>query len=387
MIKIAVLTTTRAEYGLMRQLLFRMRDDPEIKLEVLVTGTHLLPQFGMTVEEIERDEIPISEKLPIIVLRNGQVDTAKTMGNTIEVFSEFFKTCNYDFLLVDGDRYETLAVCIAAVLNHLPIIHCGGGEVTLGANDDYWRNAITKLSYLHFPIMERYKNRIIQMGESPDRVFNVGSMGLENIRTMELADKKEVSEVVGLSLDKPYGLVTFHPVTFEKDGLEGQLQALMEACDAVEDMQFIFTKANADHNGNLINEYIECFVSSRKDRMACVASLGARRYLGAMKHCEFVMGNSSSGIIETPSFGVPTINIGDRQKGREQAQSIINCEPGKTEILAAIKKARSDSFREMCRNVKNPNGDGRASERIVNAIKQVHAENKITMQKPFYDLR
>ncbi|MBQ6946798.1 MAG: UDP-N-acetylglucosamine 2-epimerase (hydrolyzing) [Clostridia bacterium] len=385
MIKIAVLTTTRAEYGLMKQLLFRMNDDPEIKMCLLVTGTHLLPQFGMTVDEIKKDRLPIAAELPIIVENVEGVDTAKTMSRALTVFSDFFAKNRFDFLLVDGDRYETLGICIAAVLNDLPIIHCGGGEVTYGANDDYWRHAITKLSYLHFPIMEKYKNRIIQMGESPERVFNVGSMGLENVRKMELADRAEIAEYVGLSLNKPYALVTFHPVTFEKGDAMEQIDALLNAVNAVEDMQFIFTKANADHEGQLINERIESFAAEHHKRIACVASLGARRYLGAMKCCEFVLGNSSSGIIETPSFGVPTINVGQRQAGREQAASIINCDPTTESILGAIAKARSAEFKNMCKNVVNPNGDGRASERIVKAIKETYQNKNISMKKPFFD--
>jgi len=385
MIKLAILTATRAEYGLMRQLIFRINADSDIELNLLVTGTHLSETFGKTVNEIHKDGVPISFEIPILDEKDGEVNVPKTMGNAIVRFSNLFMNKSFDFLLVDGDRYETLAVCIAAVNNNIPIIHCGGGATTEGANDEYWRHAITKLSYLHFPTMEVYRQRIIRMGEEPDRVFTVGSPGLENIRVMQLAKKNEVEEKIGMKLDKPYALVTFHPVTLENATSKKQTEELLQVCENMKDMKFIFTKANSDRDGHIINSLLEKYVKTHKDSSVCVSSLGSYYYLSAMKYCDFVLGNSSSGLIETPSFGIPTVNIGDRQKGREKAKSIIDCLPEYDDIYRAIKKAREHDFRVMCKGVINPNGDGKTSERIVSIIKDVFEKKKFSMEKKFYD--
>ncbi len=385
MIKLAILTATRAEYGLMRQLIFRIKDDPDIELNLLVTGTHLSKSFGKTVDEIRNDEVPIAAEIPILEEINGEVDVPKTMGNAIINFSDFFKYKSFDFLLVDGDRYETLAVCIAAVNNNIPIIHCGGGATTEGANDEYWRHAITKLSYLHFPTMEIYRRRIIRMGEDPERVFTVGSLGIENIRIMKLGEKNEVETKIGMKLDSPYALVTFHPVTLENATSRDQTQNLLHACERTTDMKFIFTKANSDKDGHIINRLLEKYAENHKNNSVCVSSLGSYYYLTAMKYCEFVIGNSSSGLIETPSFGIPTINIGDRQKGREKAKSIVDCNPEVNDICRAIDMARSREFRTACKDVVNPNGDGKTSERIVAIIKDIVKNKKFSMEKKFFD--
>lgn len=386
MINIAVLTATRAEYGLMRQLLFCLEKDEEINLSLLVTGTHLSETFGMTVNEIENDKIPIAQKIEILSEKCGKVNVAETIGNAIVRFSEHFEKNKYDFLLVDGDRYEALAVCIAAVTNNIPIIHCGGGATTEGANDEYWRHAITKLSYLHFPTMEKYRKRIICMGEAPERVHTVGSLGLENIRLMQMASKKEIEERLKFLLDRPYALVTFHPVTLENATSKQQIMELLSACEEIQDMKFIFTKANVDKDGDIINTCLMEYAKSHSESAVCVASMGAKFYLSAMSRCEFVMGNSSSGLIEAPSFGIPTINIGERQKGREQADSIINCKPEKKEILEAVKKARNLEFRDFCKNVKNPNGDGKVSERIIKHIKEIYYSGQLSTEKKFNDI-
>lgn len=386
MIKIAVLTATRAEYGLMRQLIFKLRDDPEIEMSLLVTGTHLMDMFGMTVKEIMDDNVPIAVKINIISEKDGSINVSETMGNALVSFSKYFKEHEFDFLLVDGDRYETLAVCIAAVNNRISIIHCGGGATTEGANDEYWRHAITKLSYLHFPTMEIYRKRIICMGEEPDRVFTVGSLGLENIRLMTMAEKSDVEARIGMSLDRPYALVTFHPVTLENSTSEYQTLELLKACERISDMKFIFTKANADQDGDIINRLIKEYASNHKDTAVCISSLGAYYYLSAMKYCEFVLGNSSSGIIEAPSFGIPTVNIGDRQKGREKAESIIDCIPETESICNAIGQARGNAFKECCKNVINPNGDGKTSEKIVAKIKEVYSAGVMSTEKKFFDI-
>lgn len=385
MINIAVLTTTRAEYGLMRQLIFKLNCDNRFRLNLLVTGTHLSKKFGMTIDEIEKDGVPIAESIEILRENNENIDVSETMSTAITKFSRLFATKNYDCLLVDGDRYETAAVCIAAVNNRLPIIHCGGGATTEGATDEYWRHVITKLSYLHFPSMEKYRKRILQMGECPDRVFTVGSLGLDNILLIDYMNREKIEKQIQFELNKPFALVTFHPVTMEKHTGEYQIRELLDACDRISDMKFVFTKSNADEDGVLINNIIENYVSSNSQKAVCVASLGAKCYLSAMKICEFVIGNSSSGLIEAPSFHIPTINIGDRQKGREQATSIINCAPRSGDIIEAIKVARSDNFKKICSETINPNGDGKASDRVLNRIVEVFGKDGLRKQKKFYD--
>lgn len=385
MIRIAVLTTTRAEYGLMRQLIFGFMKDEEYDLNLLVTGTHLSDRYGYTVKEIEEDNVPVAYKADILVEDNGEIDVSKTMSKAIDVFSEHFQQADYDCLLVDGDRYETFAICIAAVNNYIPIIHCGGGATTGGAMDEYWRHCITKMSYLHFPTVELYRRRIISMGENPERVFCVGSLGLDNIRLMDMADKKDVETRLGIILDKPYALVTFHPVTMENDTAEIQIKELLKACEMCKDMKFVFTKANADKDSYIINKLIQEYVDERPQKAILVSSLGAYYYLSAMKYCEFVLGNSSSGLIETPSFGIPTINIGDRQKGRVKAASVIDCRPNANMIYEAMMLARDDEYRENCKQVINPNGDGHAGEKIISIIKQVFSNKQINIEKTFYD--
>lgn len=385
MITIDIVTTTRAEYGLMRPLIRRMSEDSEINLNLLVTGTHLSEKFGNTYKEIEKDGFPIAAKIPILSDESGAVGVSKTMANAIAEFTKYFITNKPDFIVVDGDRYETLGVCIAAVNSNVPIIHMGGGATTEGAADEFYRHAMTKMAYLHFPTTETYRNRIIQMGEDPERVFTVGSPGLENIRLMAFLSKEELSEQIGWPLTKPFAVVTFHPVTLENNTCEEQLNELIEACNTRQDMQFIFTKANADNGGDKINSILDEYAKHSTNAI-CVTSLGVVRYLSALKYAEFVMGNSSSGIIEVPSMHLPTINIGDRQRGRLQAKSIINCAPKTQDILDAMRKASAPEFKELCKTVANPNGDGKTSARIVSHIKEYCNTHTVDIMKKFYDL-
>lgn len=383
MIKIALVTSTRAEYGLCRPLIKRLSEDKEIDFSLVVTGTHLLNSYGKTIDEIKSDGFRISHCISIFEEEKNNTD--EVMARTITKFSELFSSNRYDFLVVDGDRFEMFAVCIAAVLNNIPIAHCGGGETTEGANDEYWRHCMTKLSYLHFPIMDEYANRIVQMGEDPNRVFNVGSLGLENIRSMQFKSKEEVSNRVGIKLRDKYALVTFHPATLEDEDALTQVRELLDSLDMFPDMDFIITKSNADNKGDEINNILDDYAKCREN-VACVSSLGTVYYLSAMNYASMVIGNSSSGIIETPSFKIPTINIGDRQKGRVQATSIINCLAKKEDIVSAINKALSDSFRIVCSNTINPNGNGDTSYKIVENIKKSF-KNGIALQKSFYNIK
>ena len=386
MIRINILTTTRAEYGLMRPLIARMQNDPDIEMHLVVTGTHLDEKYGMTFREIENDSFPIHKKIKILSEKEGITAVSETMANALNRFTQYFLEEKPDFLLVDGDRYETMAVCIAAFNTNVPIIHCSGGATTEGAADEFYRHAITKMAYLHFPTTDIYRKRIIQLGEDPTRVFTVGSMGIENILTTKLLTREELENSLQFKLDKPFALVTFHPVTLENQTCEGQVRELFAACDAMPSMKFLYTMANADAGGKEINELLIAYAQKHKDRILCVKSLGSLRYLSAMKYCEFVLGNSSSGLIEAPSFKIPTVNIGDRQRGRIKAKSVIDCAPEKEDILAAMKKAMSNDFRKECLSVVNPNGDGNTTKKIVDHIKEYCKNNTVDLKKRFYDL-
>lgn len=383
---IDVLTTTRAEYGLMRPLIRSLMADDYFKARLIVTGTHLSEEYGMTYKEIENDGFEAYKKIPILGTSQGASFVSETMANAMVQFTTHFKADRPDFLLVDGDRYETLAICIAAVNCNVPIIHMSGGATTEGAADECYRHAITKMSLLHFPVTEIYRKRVIQLGESPDRVFNVGSLGIENIKTIKYLSKDELERSINFSLDKPYALVTFHPVTLEQGTAVDELNELLAACDMADDLKFIFTMANADNEGEAINNRLLEYANTNKGKVICVPSLGSVRYLSAVKYSAFVLGNSSSGIVEVPSFGIPTINIGDRQSGRLQAESIINCEPVRGEIAEAIRKARSKDFIEKSKKAINPNGDGDTSRKIIAAIKEYVACNGVDLKKKFFNI-
>lgn len=385
MIRIDVLTTTRAEYGLLRPLLAKLKDDDFFKVRLLVSGTHFSHSYGSTYNEILSDGNSLDYSFKILSDKEGVEGTIETMSSAIKEFGHYFATDAPDFLLVDGDRYETLAVCLAAYSCRVPIIHVGGGDVTEGAMDDAYRHCITKLAYLHFPTNEVYAARIRQLGEDPERVCNVGSLSIDNILQTKILSVDELSESLGFKFKTPFAVATYHPVTLESQSSENQIMSLLEACAEFSDMQYIFTGSNADDGGNRINALIQGFIGD-KYNFHFVKSLGAKRYISALHHCEFVIGNSSSGITEAPSLHIPTINIGDRQKGRIQAFSTINCLPNKDAICEAISKARTMEFKENCKLVVNPNGDGHASEKITSFIKQYLNRNSIDLMKKFIDL-
>ena len=323
--QICVLTATRAEYGLLKNLIEKLQQELEFCVNVVVTGMHLDKAFGETYREIEQDNIPIYAKIPILSEQDGAVGVSETMANAIVKFGHFFAEKKQDLLIVLGDRYETMAVCIAAMNAQIPIAHIHGGEVTEGAIDDAIRHSITKMSYLHFTSTESYRQRVIQLGEEPERVFCVGALSVENILNQKLMEKKELEESLHFSLGEKYCLVTFHPVTLENSTELEQIGELLQAIDEMSEYHYIITKANADAGGRLINEHLEEYARVRGDRVYLTESLGRLRYLSAMKHCSMVIGNSSSGILEAPVMRVPTINIGDRQRGRIQADSVLNC--------------------------------------------------------------
>lgn len=381
---IIVLTATRAEYGLLSPIIKALKECPEFCVKVVATGAHLSPEFGLTYKEIEKDGITIDKKIEILLSADTPSAISKSMGLAMIGFADYFAENQPDALLVLGDRYETLAVCCAAMNEQIPIIHLYGGETTEGAVDEAVRHAITKLSYLHLTSTEEYRRRVIQLGENPRRVFAVGAVGVENALKQPLLSKQELEKSINIKLDCPYAVVTFHPVTLESCSAEKQCKELLDALEEYSYMRFIVTKANADTNGRVINRLFEEY-AAKHSNVRVYNSLGLIRYLSAVKYADMIIGNSSSGLIEVPSFHIPTINIGDRQKGRLKADSVIDCAPLKEEICNAIIKAESVEMRKLAACTINPYGDGNTTDKVLTVIKKMF-ENGIDLKKKFYDL-
>lgn len=383
--KICIVTGTRAEYHLLSPLMKAVVQDEELKLLLAVTGAHLSEKYGNTYLDIERDGFSIDVKIPILRGGDGPDDVNKAMSRAIVGFSNYFGKSQPDMVVLLGDRYELLSVAIAAMNYQIPIAHLHGGETTEGAIDECIRHAISKMSYLHFTSCDAYRKRVIQLGESPDRVFSVGAIGLENIKKQKSMSLNELEESLDYSLGKRFAVVTFHPVTLESNTAEEEFSQLLEALDCFQDLNILFTKANADSGGLLINQMIDDYVTKNIDRSVAVFSLGLVRYLTALQYAAVVIGNSSSGIIETPSFKVPTVNIGDRQKGRIQAKNILNCVPEKREICSAIVKALSPEFADYIKDTVNPYGDGKVTEKILWHIKDTLRQGT-NLKKSFYNI-
>lgn len=381
---ISILTSTRAEYGLLKPIIAKLNTIKEFDIRIVATGAHLSPEFGLTYKEIENDGLCIDEKIEILLSSDTPSAISKSMGLAMISFADYFEKLNPDLLIVLGDRYETLAVSAAAMNQRIPIAHLYGGETTEGAVDESIRHAITKISYLHFTSIDEYRNRVIQLGEHPDRVYNVGAIGIENILSVEFLSKKELENELEIKLSRPYAVVTFHPVTLEHNSSEEQIRSLLEVCKEYKNLDFIFTKANADAEGRIINESIDKYVKENNN-IFVFTSLGMLRYLSALKHSSMVIGNSSSGLVEAPSFGIPTINIGERQKGRLQASSIINCEPTQGSIKQAVNLALSEEYVQKAKKTVNPYGNGDTSNKVVEVIKDYMFNNKIDLKKKFYD--
>ena len=333
--RIAVVTGTRAEYGLLRPLILAIKDDNNFDLKLLVTGMHLLPAFGNTYKEIEADGIPIDIRIEDGLDGDSAKDITKAMGRALIGFAEAFDEIKPDLLLVLGDRTEILTAVTAAMVASVPIAHIHGGETTEGAYDEFIRHAISKMSHFHFTSTENYKRRIIQMGEHPSRVFNVGAIGIDSIKSLNLLTKLELEDFLKINLKNNSILITFHPVTLENSTAEQQFRELLLALDDLADHALIFTKANSDKGGGIINQMIDEYVKERKQKAVSFASLGQLRYLSVLQYAKLVIGNSSSGVLEVPYFKIPTINIGDRQKGRLMTESVINCKPTYHEISRA----------------------------------------------------
>lgn len=378
--KIAVVTATRAEYGILRPLICRLQKDTEFELQLIVTGMHLSEKYGNTQVEIEKDKIPVFRKISILEDGNSAYDVSVTMANALCRFAGYFRDEKPDMVIVLGDRTEILGICAAAMNEGIPIAHLHGGELTEGAVDDCIRHAVTKMSYLHFTASETYRNRVIQLGESPDRVFNVGALGVENILHTQLFSYEDMCREIGIPNDQKYVVVTFHPVTQEPGEEQHQTQELIAAMKEKSGYFYLITKANADAGGQRVNELLENF-SERVPNAKLVSSLGMVRYLSALKYSEFALGNSSSGIIEAPALGIPTVNIGERQRGRLMADTIVQCKPEKELILEAM-----DEAAVMPHKVSTLYGDGETSSKIVAILKNFLFYNKINLKKRFYDI-
>lgn len=382
--KITVLTATRAEYGLLRNIIFALNQIGKISVEVVATGAHLSPECGLTYKEIEKDGIHIARKIEILLSSSTAVAISKSMGLALAGFAEYFEESKPDALLVLGDRYETLAVCCAAMNARIPIFHLYGGETTEGAVDEAIRHAVTKMSYLHFTSTEEYRKRVIQLGEDPKRVFYVGAVGVENALHRKKMKKEELAESVGMDLKVPFGVVTFHPVTLES-GVEAQCQEVMKAIEYFDEFQFIVTGANADCGGGVINQLFSEFAKQREN-VYFTLSLGMERYLSALNYAAFVLGNSSSGLIEAPSFHIPTINIGNRQKGRIKADTVIDCRTDSQDMIRTVKYGLSEAFSKRIQNAVNPYGDGNTSRNVARIVKEHLLYKEISLQKKFYDI-
>ena len=382
--KICVVTGTRAEYGLLYWLMKEIELDNDLELQLIVTGMHLSHEFGLTYKEIEK-EFKIDKKIEILLSSDSSIGISKSMGLAQISFSEAYAELNPDILVLLGDRYEIFSAASVAMISKIAIAHFHGGETTEGAFDEAFRHSITKMSYLHFTATDEYRNRVIQLGEQPDRVFNVGGMGIENIKRLKLLSKEDFENSIDFKLNKKNILVTFHPVTLDHFSAEKQCKELLEALDELQDTNIIFTKANSDTDGRIINSMIDEYVQNNRYKSIVFTSLGQLRYLSALQFMDAMVGNSSSGLAESPSFRIGTINIGDRQKGRIMASCVINCEPEKLQISKSFEKLYSSEFQKMLLKVRNPYGDGYASTKVLEILKNCKLED--ILKKSFFDIK
>lgn len=383
--KIAIITSTRAEYGLLLPVIreFRKHESKDLKVCLVVTGTHLSEEHGYTVREIEESGERIDIMVPISVESNDSDSIAHNEADTVVKFTELFGNERFSAVILLGDRYEMLMIALSAVNTSTPIFHISGGDTTEGATDECFRHAITKMSYLHFPSNEISRKRIIQMGEEPGRVFNVGATAIDNVLNYPLASSTEVLKELGVDVTR-YAICTYHPVTIGENDMVSEMKELIEAIASFSDLHFIVTKSNSDKGGTLINKLWEQ-AGKTYSNIHVYSSLGMKRYLSLLKNAEFMIGNSSSGLSEAPAMHVPTVNIGNRQRGRLKTESVIDCDTSKTDIIDAIREACSDRMKQVAANVTCPFGDGHAAEKIVKYSLAALGDN-IDLKKSFYNI-
>lgn len=385
--KVAVVTGSRAEYGLLYWIIKGIHDDRELRLQLIVTGMHFLPEFGLTFNEIEKDGFPIAKKVEMLISSDAEIAIAKSMGRGITGFAEAYELLKPDILVVLGDRFEIFSAVVAAVPFRIPIAHIHAGEATEGVIDEAIRHAITKMSHIHFVSTDKYRQRVIQMGESPTNVFCFGSPGLDNIYNLHLMNKEQLCSELGLPRDKDLGVFTYHPVTLEKNSAGVQISVILEAIRRFSDIYWVFTVPNADIEGRTIIKKIKEFVHQFPKNGKLFVSLGQLKYLSLLKYSFLMIGNSSSGLIEAPSFKLPVVNIGDRQKGRIRGKNVIDVqEYKKKNIVDAINKALSGDFKNSLKRMKNPYGEGGSSKKIVRKIKTLPLGTDL-LKKKFYEIK
>ena len=382
--KICIVTGSRAEYGLLSRLIRLIQEDPELTLQIIATNMHLSPEFGLTYKEIEKDGFRIDKKVEMLLSSDTANATTKSVGLATIGFADAYEDLKPDLLLVLGDRFEILAAVTAALFYKIPVAHLHGGEITEGVYDDAIRHAITKMSHLHFTSTEEYRKRVIQLGEEPGRVFNVGAIGIDNIRHVHLMPKHELEESLNFKFGKKCVLVTFHPVTLESDTAKEQIKSLLQALESIDDLRMLFTLPNSDTDGRIIMKIINQFVEENNDRSIVVTSLGQLKYLSALQYVNCVVGNSSSGIIEVPSFGIPTLNIGNRQLGRIKAKTIEDCDATFEDIRKKLKFVLSSKFKKFCKKCTNPYEKENTAIEILSFIKNCVLKSFI--QKRFYNI-
>jgi GDP/UDP-N,N'-diacetylbacillosamine 2-epimerase (hydrolysing) len=381
--KICIITGTRAEYGLLYWLMKEVQASSKLELQIIATGMHLSPEFGLTYQQIEKDGFSINKKVEMLLSSDSEVGVTKSMGVGLIGFADALHELKPDLLVVLGDRFEIFSAASAAMIAKIPVVHLHGGEATEGAFDESIRHSITKMSHLHFTATEEYRRRVIQLGEQPDRVFNVGAAGIDNIKRLKLLSKQEFEQSINFKLGKKNLLVTFHPVTLEDTTSKQQFSDLLTALNKLEDTHIIFTKANADTDGRVINKMIDKYVLEQPETTIAFNSLGQLRYLSAMQYVDGVVGNSSSGLLEAPSFKIGTVNIGDRQRGRVKASSIIDSISTEESVASALKKLFSQEFSNSVKQTVSPFGNGGVAEKIVKIIDSFPLDD--ILKKKFYN--
>lgn len=383
--KVCVITATRAEYGSLKCLLDALKNDSYFELQIISTGSHLSPEYGMTNNQIIDDGFIINKKVEILLSSDSPIGVSKSMGLALISFAEAFDELNPDLIILQGDRYELLPIASAACVAQIPIAHFSGGEITEGAIDDVIRHAITKLSHIHFTTIQEYSQRVIQMGENRNTVFTVGEIGLDNLNNMQLLSQDDFESSIGHKLKKRNLLFTYHPVTTQDiPSLQKDLDEILQALSELQDTFIIFTKANTDVGGRFINSKLDEYVEKHAENTIIFDSLGQLRYLSSLQYVDAIVGNSSSGLTEAPSFKLATINIGDRQKGRVRTSSVIDVPAQSKAILTAINSIYTDEFKKLLSQTINPYGEGNSSQKVISILKKINFSDLVP--KKFIDI-